>query len=203
MALATEVKAAVAAKLEEYEGWANHLYVDSTGNVTVGVGYLVASQAVAAKLPLFKVVKDAPGDAATAKEKEAEFATVAALQKGYRAAWYKTHTTLVMKDADVTKLRDEHITEFYGHLVRIYTKANGYPADFDDLSTKVQQALFDLIFNLGQTGITAKFKNFDAAVKAGDWKKAATESNRPQVAAARNDYVKTLFLGAADEAVKK
>jgi GH24 family phage-related lysozyme (muramidase) len=203
MAMTPEVKAAVAATLETYEGWVNHLYVDSTGNVTVGVGHLVADKASATGLPLYKLLKDVPGEPASAKEKESEFSVVAALQKGYRAAWYKKHTSLAMKDGDIARYRDDHIADFHAHLVRIYTRTGGYPADFDDLPTKVQQALFDMIFNVGPAGVTGKFKNFDAALKAGDWKKAATESHRPQVAASRNDYVKALLLGAADEAAKQ
>lgn len=50
-----------------------------------------------------------------------------------------------------------------------------------------------MIFNLGATKITGSFPSFNKALKAGNWKKAATESNRPDVNAARNQYVKQLL----------
>ena len=50
-----------------------------------------------------------------------------------------------------------------------------------------------MIFNLGATKITRSFPNFNTALKAKDWKKAATESNRPDVNLARNQYVKQLL----------
>lgn len=98
-----------------------------------------------------------------------------------------------MKDADINLQRDKHITSFYTELSGIYTKSNGYPNDFDQLPKNVQLALFDMIFNLGATKIVSSFPNFNKALKAGDWKKAANESNRPDVSAARNQYVKQLL----------
>ena len=59
--------------------------------------------------------------------------------------------------------------------------------------------LFRSIFNLGADKIVNVFTNFDEAIKAGNWNKAAQESNRPQVSPERNQYVKQLFLSAAQE----
>lgn len=98
-----------------------------------------------------------------------------------------------MKDSDVNAQRDKHINSFYTELTNIYKKSNGYPDNFDSLHKNVQLALFDMIFNLGATKIVASFPSFNKALKASDWKKAAAESNRPDVNAARNSYVKQLF----------
>lgn len=98
-----------------------------------------------------------------------------------------------MKDSDINTQRDKHINSFYLELSRIYTKANGYTNDFDKLHKNLQLALFDMIFNLGATRIVKSFPNFNKALKAGDWKTAAKESNRPDVNAARNQYVKQLL----------
>ena len=194
MPLNAIVKTQVSKKLEEYEGRINHLYLDSVGQVTVGVGHWIANRAAVATLPLSNAKT---GKLATLAEKQAEYDSVSKQTKGFKAAWYKQHTTLVMNDSDITTLRDKHITSFYAELTNIYKKSKGYPADFDKLPEAVQKALFDMIFNLGATKLVNVFKNFDAAVKAGDWKKAGQESNRPQISAARNLYVKQLFLSAA------
>lgn len=50
-----------------------------------------------------------------------------------------------------------------------------------------------MIFNLGATRIVNRFPNFASALKARDWWKAAAESNRPDVNANRNDYVRNLL----------
>lgn len=98
-----------------------------------------------------------------------------------------------MKDADINLLLGKHINSFYKELSNIYKKANGYPDDFDKLHKNVQLALFDMIFNLGATRIISSFPNFNKALKASDWKKAATESNRPDVSPTRNQYIKQLL----------
>ncbi len=56
-----------------------------------------------------------------------------------------------------------------------------------------------MIFNLGANQIVTKFPSFDKALKVGDWKKAALESNRPQLNPLRNTYVKNKFIAAANK----
>ena len=108
---------------------------------------------------------------------------------------------MVIKDSDINLQRDKHINSFYNELTTLYKKSNGYTDDFDKLHNNVQLALFDMIFNLGASKIISSFPRFNKALKAGDWKKAATESNRPDVNAARNQYVKQL-LNTVPTAVK-
>jgi hypothetical protein len=72
---------------------------------------------------------------------------------------------------------------------------------FEKLHKNIQMALFDMIFNLGATKIVNSFPGFNKALKAGDWKKAATESNRPDFNTARNQYVKQ-FLNAVPAVAK-
>jgi GH24 family phage-related lysozyme (muramidase) len=136
-------------------------------------------------------------------EKQAEYDKIAKLPYGqrYGASSFKSHTTLVMKDIDINTQREKHINSFYTELTRIYKKSKGYSDDFDKLHKNVQLALFDMIFNLGATKITGSFPSFNKALKAEDWKKAATESNRPDVNLARNQYVKQL-LNAVPVAAK-
>jgi GH24 family phage-related lysozyme (muramidase) len=148
-----------------------------------------------ASLVFYKTKNNAPTQLATLQEKQAEYDKIVKLPYGqrYGAATFKKHSTLVMKDSDINKLRDKHIASFYKELTNIYTKANGYPEEFDSFHKNVQLALFDMIFNLGATKIVNVFTDFDKAIKAGDWKKAASESNRTDVNAARNQYVKQLL----------
>lgn len=196
MPLDPQIRTTVQKKIEEYEGRVPHLYLDSVGRVTAGVGHLVANRAAVGSIALYKVTNGVPLSEASLGEKQVEYDKVAKQPKGYKASHYKQFTTLVMKDSDINALRDKHIDSFYKELTAIYTKAKGYTANFDDLPRGVQLALFDMIFNLGATKIVSTFVNFDKAVKAGDWVKAAEQSHRPQIGTARNAYVKQLFLEA-------
>lgn len=200
MPLDPDVRSEVTRKLEEYEERVNHLYLDSVGRVTVGVGHLVSNRNAVRSINLYRLQNNVPTQLATLPEKQAEYDNVAKQPRGYAASYYAKFTTLVMKDADIDALRDKQLDSFYTELTHIYRKAKGYPSDFDGLPKPVQKALFDMIFNLGATRIVHVFTSFDRAVKAGDWKTAAEQSNRPQVSSARNQYVKQLFLTAAGEA---
>ena len=47
-------------------------------------------------------------------------------------------------------------------------------SNFDELPDEVQLILCNMMFNMGRTRLS-KFKNFTAALKEGDWKRAAVE----------------------------
>lgn len=198
MPLNSSVKKRVAEKLEQYEGRLDHLYLDSKGKVTVGIGHMVPSSAAMISVTMYKK-EDKATKVATFDQKKKEYETISKKKKGYRASWYKTHTTLFMKSADIEAQRDVHLDSFYSELTNIYKKGNGYASSFDEFPEDVQVALFDLIFNLGATKLNNTFPNFNKAIKDQDWEKAAKESNRPDVNQARNDFVKGLLNGVAEE----
>lgn len=156
MPLSPAVRNEVVRKLEENEGRIDHLYLDSVGRVTVGVGHLIATRAGMSSIILHKN-GNPPTTLAELQEKTAEYDTVAKQPVGFKASWYKQHTKLVMKAADIDTLRDRHINSFHSELTNIYRKTNGYPKDFDNLPTKVQLALFDMIFNVGAMKIVNTF----------------------------------------------
>ena len=194
MPLSARVRQQVVRKLEAYEGRVNHFYLDSVGKVTVGVGHLIATRSAVAG---FDMRVGSGGTVATLTEKHDEYDRVAAQPSGYRAAHYRAVTRLEMSDAEISRLRDHHFFFNDTATTEIYTRRNGYPDDFDDLPELVQMALFDLVFNLGATRLRSVFLNLDRAIRAGDWQRAATEAHRPQVSAARNLYVRQLFLSAS------
>jgi GH24 family phage-related lysozyme (muramidase) len=200
MALHADVRKSLLIKLEEYEGRIPHLYVDSVGRVTVGVGHMIPNRNEMASLT-FMVGGSAgvPMRAATLKEKQDEFDAMAKQPKGRRAGWYEQHATLTMRGPDIDALTFAHINSFHAKLVKAYSTAQGYSKEFDSLPHNVQLALFDLIFNVGPTGLT-KFTQFNKSIKAADWKKAAEQCNRSQVSGARNEYVKKLLLTTTVEA---
>lgn len=201
MALDQTVRAEVVKNIIKYEKKINHFYLDSLGKVTVGIGHLIPNKQLVSMVTMYKVVNKLPGQMATSQDKQKEYDTIAKQKIGYKAEWYAKHTTLTMKDADCTALLNKHVASFYKELTNLYKKSNGYPDDFDKLDKNIQMALFDMIFNLGANRVVAKFPLFDKALKAGDWKKAATESNRPQLDPLRNTYVRNKLLAAVKKPI--
>lgn len=203
MPLKISVKTMVQKKLEEYEKRYNHMYLDSKGKVTIGVGHLIANKSTVATIPLYNTKNNQPTTPASLKEKQDEYGNVLKQKKNYKANWYKQFTKLVMKDADINAQRDKHIAIFYTELSGMYSKTKGYTNDFDAMPDEVQLALFDMIFNLGQTNLRTGFINFNKAIRQEKWDEAAKQSNRLDVNAARNLYVRTLLTKAQTQAKAK
>ncbi|WP_413112114.1 hypothetical protein [Thaumasiovibrio sp. DFM-14] len=177
-------------KLEEYEGRISHMYLDSEGYVTIGVGHYISDVDSAIELSM---IVDETGLEATEQEIENEFNTILGQgQTGDRGArYYSRFASLHITRETMDELTDEHLQEFQRGLEVIYgaEELYSYPAD-------VQVALFDMIFNLGQTRLTNVFVNFTAHIRARNFQAAALESRRPQLGDARNDFVRELLENA-------
>ena len=168
------------------EGSISHMYLDTVGKVTVGVGNMLPNVAAAQKL-VFVVRKTKKK--ATAAEIKTDFDTVNKQSKGLIASSYKKHTLLDLPATAIDKLLDTRIAGFKKELKVKFPKFDKYPLT-------VQFALTDMAFNLGTNGVVTKFPTFTKHIKAEDWKKAAAESNRPQVSTTRNAMVKKWLLAA-------
>lgn len=182
------VKQKLRTRLAEYEGSIPHMYLDSKGLVTVGVGHLLSTVADAQKLA-FVIEKTKMN--ATADDIKTDFESVKKQPKNKIASFYKPATKLTLPQAEIDKLTTSHIEAFYKDLKIIYT-------DFDNYPDEVQLALFDIIFNVGPTNLKNTWPNFNKAIRDKDWKKAADNSGRAApVSALRNEYVKDLLEKAA------
>lgn len=197
MAISTETRATLKKNLVEYEDSINHLYLDTKGKVTVGIGHLISSKNAMSGVTLYKVKNKLLTTPATLQEKMTEYANIVKLPWGkrYSAKSFEKHATLKMKEFDINNLFNKHLDSFYIELKNIYKKEKGYPQNFDDFHNDVQLALFDMIFNLGATKLVNSFPNFNAAIKKGDFKAAAIQSHRLDVDEARNKYVQKLLEG--------
>lgn len=112
-------------KIELYEGNIDHMYLDSNGFVTVGVGHMIPNATHAAGLAFYL---RKPGAPATEEQRKAEFEAVSKETKGKVAGWYKSKTTLFMKPADIDALTKEHIESFEKELKNLYSVAAYAPA---------------------------------------------------------------------------
>lgn len=180
----------------KWEGLLTHMYLDSVGKVTVGVGNMIPDAAAAQKLAF---VRRADGRAATASEISTEFETVDALDDGYRASWYRDKTTLDLPEFVCWSLiKVRYDDEFIPGLKSFFTHWEFFPL-------VVKRALLDMAYNLGfgsakrGNGLAA-FKGLKKSVDTGDWALAATQCHRRGIPEDRNAWARDLFLSAQAKA---
>lgn len=173
-------------KLVLYEGKIPHMYLDSVGKVTVGVGHMLPTLSAAEKLAFV----NAKGSAASKAEIKEDWDAVVAKGKGFLASAYKHDKSLTLPASKIEAQMNEHIKSFRSELKKIFP-------DFASYSEDVRLALFDMIFNLGMTNLKKKFPTFVQAIKDKDWTKAAGECKRKGISGKRNAYVKGLLEAEA------
>jgi GH24 family phage-related lysozyme (muramidase) len=176
----------VEADFEHFEGKVSHMYLDTVGLVTVGVGKMLRDIAAAQELPF---VRRADGAAASPAEIAADFNAVASQAKGKIASTYERYTALDLPDEAIAALLKTVVDGFEADLADAFAGYDSYP-----LAAK--RALLDMIYNLGLAGLL-KFKKLKAAVEAGDWQGAAAQCHRNGPSQERNDWTRDQFLAAA------
>lgn len=170
-----------------FEGRVSHLYLDTRGLVTTGVGNLVDPISLALPLPW-----QTPGGApASLRQAQADWWRVKSLPKGLPAGHYSSPEALV--------LTDEAIDELVLHRLDVDAVAleRTFP-DFPDWPAPAQQAVLSLAWACG-TGWPVEFPHCAAAVAAQDWTSASQRCGI-HGNAARNAADIALFEQAAIDA---
>jgi GH24 family phage-related lysozyme (muramidase) len=170
-----------------FEGNISHMYVDTIGYVTVGIGNMLPDVTAAQRLAF---VNRTTKNAATAAEISVDFATVSKQPKGKAARWYRPFTNLDLPDVEVNRLFQKRVQEFQVQLGKVYPRYDSYP-------DPAQLAMLDMAFNLGTSALKNKWPKLNEAIEKQDWKTAADQSNRPDASAVRNAATKALFLKAS------
>ena len=173
--------------LSKFEGNIPHMYLDTTGLVTVGIGHMIPNLHWAQQIPF---VGRATGAPATADQIAADFQAVAAAPKGQAMTVYQRITVLNLQDGWAVADAAERLQNEFLPALKIQ-----YP-NYDTYPQTVQEALLDMIYNLGAGGL-AKFGRLKAAVQAGRWQVAAQDCHRMGIQQARNDWTAAQFLAAA------
>jgi GH24 family phage-related lysozyme (muramidase) len=172
---------------KRFEGNIPYMYLDTAGNVTVGVGKLLSNVNAATTLPF---LKKSDATAASTANITTEFGTVQGLEVGHVASYYDQFTTLRLKQPDIDSLLTTDLNGFEQQLATNFSEYDNFPAS-------AQEGLVDMVFNLGIGSLINSFPTFTAAVRAKDWNKAAAECHRQDISDERNDFVKELFQKAA------
>lgn len=97
----------------------------------------------------------------------------------------------MLPQADVDRLVTDHMRGDFEALLRQYP-------GFGNLPLSVQIALWDMIYNLGSSGL-AEFRLLHQAILDGNWEEAARQSHRQGPSEERNRFGFDLFMDAAEE----
>ena len=173
-----------------YEGNIGHMYLDTKGLVTVGIGNYLPSVEAAQALGF---VSRASTRSASAAEIKADYESVEKQRLGLRAQGYREFTKLDLPDLAINDLFRKRVDEFKKQL------KGSYPS-FDDYPPAAQLAMLDMAFNLGTSGLKRKWPNLNAAIDKKDWADAAANCTRPDANAVRNTRTIELFKRAAEQA---
>ena len=169
------------------EGCISHMYLDTVGKVTVGVGNMLPTAESAIELPF--ICRDT-GVAATNEETRAEFNSIASKDPAKLASSYKKFTKLDLADDSIDDLLDQRIAEFESGLRKNFPLYDTYP-------DAAKRGLMDMAFNLGNSGLVNKFPSFTKAAREEDWTVCAQECQRTGISDERNEEVRKLFSSHA------
>lgn len=171
--------------LKRWEGSVPYMYLDSVGLVTVGIGFMLPNVFAASTLPF---VNNA-GESASQIEISLDYNRVKALPANKLVTYYHSFSSPFLPQSELDRQLAIKVTAFEVALRRIYP-------DYDVYPDSVKIALIDMIYNLGAAKLQATYPKFNAAVRAHDWRLAASQSHRNGPSDERNKYVKNLFMEA-------
>lgn len=177
-----------------HEGDIKYMYLDTAkpkSKVTIGYGKMLPSAEYAATIPFL-----IDGKSASANQIKQDWYTVYNSVSGinsYSASHFKEMTKVRITKETAKKLTLNHIKKNISDLRRIFP-------DFDSYPIPAQEAMLDMVYNLGIKGKNIKsFPTLSKHIKDRNFVGAARESNRPQLSPTRNKHVKDLFLKAAEQ----
>ena len=179
---------------EENEGNIPWMYLDTRGNVTVGIGHLLDDADEAAKLPF---VAGRAGRPAAAADIVAGHAAVRRARRlaTRGAGAFRGLTDLRLPEASVLALYERDFNAILGYTRDAFRSVGG---GFDSYPPAAQLAVLDMAFNLGARGLYRRFPRFrEHGLGRRDFATAARECRRTGISASRNDRTRDLLLEAA------
>ncbi|MBC3503573.1 hypothetical protein HU761_19435 [Pseudomonas sp. SWRI59] len=182
----TRERRAIDESMRTNEGNTDHMYLDSLGNVTVGVGFMLPSESAAAEYPFL----NSDNGPATIDQKQSEWRNIHSSPRNYVAGWYKSRTSLHLTSEFVDFKLGALVDSSFSGLSRLFPEIDKYPG-------AARVALQDMIYNVGEGGLGDGFPRLMEAVRDQDWLTAATESHRNIRDESRNNAIRDLFLNAA------
>lgn len=167
-----------------FEGVVPHLYKDSRGNVTCGVGFLVTDEQSLGRYPWSPNTQAATADYRLVKAEPFE-------RKGTDG---KTRPQPAVHYMQLCKARLSELGMRAVFAVKVAEMQRAIAQDWKlaQCPEAARIALIDMAFNLGPRGLN-EFAKLHRAVINGDWETAAKECARGGVQPARNEATAFLF----------
>ena len=187
-------------QLKRFEGEIAHLYLDSRGNPTIGVGFLMAN---AQQFCALNLVHKQSGKPASEREKQAEYKKISKQKSGYKASWYAQFCELTLPSHETDKLLHKHLAQFKQELNKVFSKQSGFNCQFEQMPLSAQYALLDMAFNLGTSHLAKNWPKLHQAIKQQDWHCAAQECSRRHIQSERNAATEQLFKQAISKQPNK
>ena len=172
--------------IKEGEGSIPHMYLDTRGYVTVGVGQMLPSAERALELDF---VERAGRAQAGGEAVRADYDSVKSREPGRAAGNYKKFTQLDLPEEKIDELLERRLNEFEAGLKREFP-------DYDDYPEDARLGLMDMAYNLGLSGLVNKFPSFVRAARNRDWSGCAKECQRRGIGDHRNEATRKLFENA-------
>lgn len=167
-----------------HEGVVRHMYLDTVGLVTVGVGFMLRSAPIAAS---YKFLTEF-GQGALPSEIEDEWRRIKGMPFGMDkpAGFYRSACKLHLPATEIDRQLRQKLDDFRRGAVSIIP-------DFGKLSTERQTGVLDMVYSLGPFGWQSKYPKMIAAIKEKQWADAARECRRRGVSDTRNMECARLF----------
>ena len=163
--------------IKDFEGEEFNAYTDTKGNVTIGYGSKIETEADFKKLPL-----TFNNRLATDEEKEVEF------QRLNNNPDKGSILSLENKDKYlIENMAKNHLKE---DLKIAKQKFKNYGVNFDSLPEEAKKVIVDMQYNMGGNFTSSKWPMFFEAIKEREWKTAARESQSYDIQLDRNNWRK-------------
>lgn len=167
-----------------HEGCINHMYLDTNGYVTIGIGFLLPNAESATELHFQNKHTLNP---ANKKEIIHEYKIIQAMTTGKNAAAYEPYTKLILSKEKIEAELNKRVREIYGQIERKIPNLSTYP-------TTAQEAVLDMAYNIGAVGLEKKFPRFIRSFIEKNWETCASECHRKGIGNARNTSTSKLFI---------
>ncbi len=175
-------------KIIGFEGNVPHIYLDTKGNITSGVGYNVDNKDIFMNIPWKNQNRFA-----TQEEKETAYNKFMELKrekkygKNVGAGAFKKYSPLTMDEDMCTNAMDKHVQKAVEYLDKRYPW-------FRNLSPERQAAIIDIHYNTGKF-TKDEFPKFIEAAERNDFAEMAKQSHRKDIQKKRNDTIYQWLMG--------
>lgn len=172
-----------------FEGVVPHLYKDSLGFITCGVGFLVKGPEELARFPWKPNCQSAIADYNLVKNEPHEYADPSGKKHVHGAAYYAQFCNAHLSDLSMKAVFASRVID-----IRKLLQQDWQLARTPELA---QIALVDMAYNLGVGGLSRYVKLREAVLER-DWNTASHECFRRGIQEARNVATAQLFRNLAE-----